>query len=150
MKNLWAPYNVQKALTGSDQPELRKWRFNGVTNYKFTRGFARGLNIGGAVRWEDKPTLGYGIHQTQIAAGQTLWISDVNQPLYGKTEKHFDLWAGYEHKLTDSIDWRVQLNLRNVGEGTSLVPIAKQPNGDVAQSRIQQGQTFELSTRFTF
>jgi hypothetical protein len=150
MKVLWAPYNVQLALTGSDQPELREWRFNGVTNYKFTRGFARGINIGGAFRWEDKPTLGYAIHQTEISPGQKLWISDVNQPLYGKAEEHFDLWVGYERKLTESVDWRMQVNLRNVGEKTSLVPITKQPNGDVAQSRIQAGQTFDFSMKFMF
>jgi outer membrane receptor protein involved in Fe transport len=150
MKVLWAPYNVQRALTGSDQPEIRKWRFNAITNYKFERGFARGLNVGGAFRWEDKPTLGYRIHQATIAAGQTLWISDVNQPLYGKADKHFDFWAGYEHKLTDSIDWRVQLNLRNVGEKTSLVPITMQPDGTVAQSRITTGQTVDLSCKFSF
>jgi hypothetical protein len=150
MKTLWAPYNVQKALTGSAQPELRKWRFNGITNYKFDRGFVKGINVGGAFRWEDKPTLGYGIHQAQIAAGQTLWISDVNHPLYGKADQHFDLWAGYEHKLTNSIDWRLQLNLRNVGENTKLVPITMQPDGSVAQSRIQSGQTFDLSMKFTF
>jgi outer membrane receptor protein involved in Fe transport len=150
MKNLWAPFNVQRALTGSDQPELRKWRFNGITNYKFNRGLVRGLNIGGAVRWEDKPTLGYAIHQTQIPGGQTLWISDVNRPLYGKSEQHFDLWVGYERKLTQAIDWRLQFNLRNVGEKTGLVPITLQPNGDVAQARIREGQTFEVSMKFSF
>jgi len=149
-QNLWGPYNVQKSLTGSDQPELRKWRFNGITNYKFDRGFAKGLNVGGAFRWEDRPTLGYGIHLAEISPGQKLWLSDVNQPLYGKADKHFDFWIGYDRKLTSSIDWHVQLNVRNVGEKISLVPISKQPNGDVAQSRIQEGQTFELSTKFTF
>jgi hypothetical protein len=150
MSSLWAPYNIQLALTGSDQPEVRKWRANIVNNYKFDRGFAKGLNIGGAFRWEDKPTLGYGIHQAEIAAGQVLWISDVNQPLRGKADEHFDLWVGYERKLTDKINWRTQLNVRNVGESTKLVPITMQPNGDVAQYRIQSGQAFDVSMKFMF
>jgi len=149
-QNLWGPYNVQKSLTGADQPELRKWRFNGVTNYRFDRGFAKGLNVGGAVRWEDRPTLGYGIYLAEISPGQKLWLSDVKQPLYGKSETYFDLWVGYEHKLTSSINWRLQLNVRNVGENTKLIPITKQPNGDVAQARIQEGQTFLLTTKFGF
>lgn len=150
MKNLWAPYNVQIALTGSDQPEVREWRFNGVTNYRFDHGFLRGLNIGGAFRWEDKPTLGFGIHESDIGEGQTLWISDVNQRLQGKADEHFDLWVGYERKLTDKINWRMQVNVRNVGENTKLVPIALQPNGDVAQSRIQSGQSMDLTMKFSF
>ncbi len=150
MKNLWAPFNTQIALTGSDQPEVREWRFNGVTNYKFDQGRLRGVNIGGAFRWEDKPTLGFGIHNADIGEGQTLWIADVNQRLMGKADEHFDFWVGYERKLTDKIDWRLQLNVRNVGENTKLVPITLQPNGDVAQSRIQSGQSFELSTKFSF
>lgn len=150
MKSLWAPYNVQLALTGADQPEVREWRLNAITNYRFDQGFARGFNIGGAFRWEDQPTIGYGIHQDEIAEGQTLWISDVDQPLYGKAEEHVDVWIGYERKLNDSIDWRVQLNVRNVGEKTGLVPITKQPNGDVAQYRIQSGQSFDVTMKFMF
>ncbi|MBE2214300.1 MAG: TonB-dependent receptor [Opitutaceae bacterium] len=150
MKSLWAPYNVQLALTGADQPEVREWRFNAITNYRFDQGFLRGFNVGGALRWEDKPTLGYGIHQAEIAEGQTLWISDVDQPLYGDSEEHVDLWIGYESKLTDSIDWRLQLNARNVGEKTGLVPITMQPNGDVAQHRIQAGQSWDLTVKFMF
>ncbi|MBI2513294.1 MAG: TonB-dependent receptor plug domain-containing protein [Opitutae bacterium] len=150
MQNLWAPYNIQKALTGADQPEIRKWRFNAVTNYTFDHGFAKGLNVGGSFRWEDKPTLGYGIHLADLGEGQKLWIADVNQPLYGKADQHFDFWAGYGHKLTKAVDWRIQVNVRNVGENRKLVPITLQANGDVAQSRIQEGQTFEVSTKFTF
>jgi hypothetical protein len=147
---LWGPYNIQKALTGSDQPELRKWRFNAITNYRFDRNFLNGLNIGGAFRWEDRPTLGYGIHLAEISPGQKLWLSDVNHPLKGDADQHFDLWIGYERKLNATVNWRVQLNLRNVGETTKLVPITLQPNGDVAQSRIQEGQTAEASVKFTF
>lgn len=149
-KNLWAPYNIQIALTGSDQPEVREWRFNGVTNYRFEQGLLRGFNVGGAFRWEDKPTLGFGIHNADIGQGETLWISDVDQRLKGEADKHFDFWLGYERKLTDAVNWRLQLNIRNVGENTKLVPIALQPNGDVAQSRIQSGQSFDVTMKFMF
>lgn len=150
MQMLWAPYNIQKALTGADQPENRKWRFNGITNYTFDHGFLKGANVGGSYRWEEKPTLGYGKHLADLGEGQKIWIADVNQPLYGKADQHFDFWAGYGHKLTKDIDWRLQLNVRNVGEKIKLVPVTLQADGSVAQSRIQEGQTFEVSTKFTF
>jgi hypothetical protein len=148
--NLWAPYNVQKALTGSDQPELRKWHFNAISNYTFDRGALKGFNAGGAFRWEDRPTLGFGIHNAQITPDSKLWIADVNQPLKGPADKHFDLWVGYEHKLSSKVHWRLQLNLRNVGEKVRLVPITLLPDGSVAQSRIQEGTTYELSSKFSF
>ncbi len=149
-KNLWAPYNIQVALTGSDQPEVREWRFNGITNYRFDEGRLKGFNIGGAFRWEDRPTLGFGIYNKDIGQGETLWISDVNQRLQGKADQHFDLWLGYERQLTDAVRGRLQVNIRNVGENTKLVPITLQPNGDVAQSRIQSGQTADVSVKFMF
>lgn len=147
---LWAPYNVQRALVGSEQPELRKYQFRGVSNYRFDHGLLRGVNIGGAARWEAKPHLGFGIHETEISPGQKIWISDVKKPLWGKAETHFDLWLGYEHKLSSSVNWRMQVNFRNVGEKTKLVPVTKQPNGDVAQARIQEGQTVDVSMKFMF
>jgi len=147
---LWAPYNVQKSLIGSEQPELRKYQFRGVSNYRFDHGRLRGLNVGGSVRWEAKPHLGFGIHETEISQGQKIWISDVNQPLWGKSEAHFDLWFGYERKISSALNWRMQVNFRNVAENTKLVPVTKQPNGDVAQARIQEGQTVDVSMKFMF
>ncbi|OQB96091.1 MAG: putative TonB-dependent receptor BfrD precursor [Verrucomicrobia bacterium ADurb.Bin122] len=149
MQNLWAPYLQQVALTGSDQPEWRKLRFNVITNYKFDHSFLKGVNIGGAFRWLDKSIAGYGIHEATVY-GETAWISDVNQPIYAPSESHFDLWVGYQRPLTPKIDWRVQLNLRNVGENVGLTPISYQPDGSIAQQRIQEGMTYDLSMKFMF
>ena len=149
VQNLWAPYLTQVALNGSDQPEVKKWRFNIISNYRFDRGFAKGFNIGAAYRWEDKAILGYGTHLATVY-GESAWITDVNQPLYGPRESHVDLWVGYEHKLTAAINWSVQLNLRNVTEHAGLVPISLEPDGTVAQSRIKSGQTYDLSCKLSF
>jgi outer membrane receptor protein involved in Fe transport len=149
MQNLWAPYLTQVALTGADQPEMRKYKFNIISNYSFEHGFAKGFNVGGAFRWEDKAILGYGIHEAEVY-GQKAWISDVNQPIYGPSLSHFDMWLGYQHKLTSKIDWRIQLNLQNVGEKVHLETIAVEPNGDIAQSRIANGMTYNLTTSFSF
>ncbi|MBK9989266.1 MAG: TonB-dependent receptor [Verrucomicrobia bacterium] len=149
MQNLWAPYLTQVALTGSDQPEVKKWKFNIVTNYKFDRGIAKGFKIGAAYRWEDKAILGYGTHLATVY-GESAWIADVNQPLYGPTEEHVDIWFGYEHKLTTTITWAIQLNIRNIKEHAGLVPVSLEPDGTVAQSRIKQGQTYDLSMKFMF
>jgi outer membrane receptor protein involved in Fe transport len=149
LQNIWAPYLTQVALVGGEQPELRKYRFNLISNYRFDRGVAKGLNVGAAYRWEDKAILGYGIHETTIY-GEKAWISDVSKPIYGPTESHVDAWIGYDHKLNSKIDWRVQFNVRSVGESVHLVTAAVEPDGSVAQQRIVNGATYELSTKFSF
>jgi hypothetical protein len=144
--DVWSKYLIQTALIGSEQPEQRKYRFNGISNYRFDRGALKGLNIGGAFRWEDKAILGYGIHEDETVG----WIPNVDAPIYGPTEEHFDAWIGYGRKLNSKIDWRIQLNVRNVGERDHLVTIAVQPDGTSAQSRIASGATYDLSMRFDF
>lgn len=149
LSDIWAPYLTQVALIGGDQPEMRKYRFNLISNYRFIGGWAKGLEIGGAFRWEDKAILGYGIHETEIY-GEKAWIADVNQPIYGPKDSHLDAWIGYQRKLTDKIDWRVQLNVRSVGEKTHLVTAAVEPDGSVAQQRIVSGATYDFSMKFSF
>jgi len=146
---LYGPYLTQRALTGTQQPEWSKLKFNIISNYTFDRGFAKGLNVGGAYRWEDRRILGYGVSQQQIFGG-TYWIADVHQPLWSPTESHFDLWVGYEHKLTAKLNWKIQLNLTNVGEKVHLVPISVEPDGSTAQARIANGQEWALTNTITF
>lgn len=146
---LYGPYLTQRALTGTQQPEWAKLKFNVISNYTFNRGFAKGFNIGGAYRWEDHRIIGYGISQQQIF-GTPTWLSDVNKPLWSPTESHFDAWIGYTHKIGAKLDWRIQLNVSNVGERVHLVPIAIEPDGSVAQSRIANGQQFNLTSSISF
>lgn len=149
LNNVWGPYITQIALTGTDQPELREWNFRLVTNYSFLDGALKGMNAGGAYRWASRASGGYGIHEADVF-GTPAWLADVSQPYFGPEESHLDLWVGYQRALTDSVDWKVQLNAKNVGESTNLVPVVFEPNGDVAQQRISQGATYNLSVKFIF
>jgi hypothetical protein len=149
IQGLWGPYLTQVALTGTEQPEWSKLKFNLITNYAFDHGPAKGFNVGGAYRWEDRRIIGYGILEASIA-GTSAYLADVNKPLWSPTESHFDLWVGYQRKLTSKIDWRIQLNLQNVGEHVHLVTIVKEPDGSVAQSRIANGQQFTLTSSLSY
>jgi hypothetical protein len=149
LENVWAPYLTQVALIGGDQPEMKKYRFNLISNYRFDRGWAKGINVGGAWRWEDRAILGYGIHEATIY-GEKAWIADVSKPIYGPTDSHFDAWIGYERKLNAKLTWNVQLNVRSVGENVHLVTASVEPDGSVAQSRIQNGATYDLRVGVRF
>jgi len=141
--HILSPYAVLKSQLGLAAPEVPLWRYNLVTNYNFSRGRLKGASAGLAYRWEDKRILGY-----QYSA--TIGALDVNKPWYGPTEKHFDFWAGYGRMLDSRVHWRIQLNLRNVGESNKLVPVNINPDGNVALSRIQDGMSWQLTNTFSF
>jgi outer membrane receptor protein involved in Fe transport len=141
--NIVNPYNVLRAQEGSSAPELAPWRFNVISTYGFEEGRLKGGYIGGAYRWEDKRILGYQYDPAND-------ILDISKPWYGPTDKHFDLWFGYSRKITDRISWRSQVNLRNVGESTGLVPVSLQPDGTKGLSRISEGMTWQWTNTFEF
>jgi outer membrane receptor protein involved in Fe transport len=148
--NIWSAYLTQTAQLGTAQPELRNWNAKAVTNYSFTTGYLKGFSVGGGVRWASKPILGYGVHQVLDDLGNTIWLNDPSKPLYGKIDEHCDFWVGYSRKINSKINWKIQLNIQNVFEKARLAPVTVEPNGDWAQMRILQGQTFNLTNTFSF
>jgi hypothetical protein len=141
------------AQEGTRSDELRKWNYRLVTNYTFDEGQfggkLKGFGVGGAMRWSDKPLIGYGGTLISIGGGQ-IAASDVNQPIFGKQETSFDLWFSYKRKLTKRIDWKAQLNIRNVGIGNELLPVQANPDGTVQVWRIRDPQRITLTNTFTF
>jgi hypothetical protein len=76
---------------------------------------------------------------------------DLSKPFYGPSEDAIDLWVGYSRKLTAKIDWKIQLNVRNVGDGDGIIPITVQPDGVTpAAYRIKPSQEWSLTNTFSF
>jgi hypothetical protein len=73
-----------KLQEGAAVDEVRKWRFNLISNYSFRTGFLKGAGVGAAYRWQDKVVIGY-----PVLAGGTY---DLSKPYYGPTEDAFDMW----------------------------------------------------------
>jgi hypothetical protein len=141
--NIISAVKFQQESVGFQVPELRPWRVNLITNYSFNEGRAKGVNVGGAWRWEDEQILGYRLKSDLSGL-------DVEQPIFGETENHFDLWVGYDRKISEKIKWRIQLNLRNVGESKGLTPISANPDGTIAVQRITEGMSWSLTNTFSF
>lgn len=141
--NIVSAVEFQRESIGFQVPELRPWSYSLITNYNFREGKAKGFNVGGVVRWQDKQILGYGLKGDMSGL-------DVTKPLFGETEKHLDLWIGYDRKLSEKVKWRIQLNLRNVGESAGLTPISANPDGTVAAQRITEGMNWALTNTFSF
>ena len=148
--NVYAAYLFQREQDGQSAAEIRPWAFNLITNYNFNKSVLKGVNAGGAYRWQDASILGYRLTKAPTPTDPNNVKLDVNQPIYGDSEAHLDLWVGYERQVTRKIKWRIQANVRNVGEKVGLTPISVEPDGSPAAQRIQEGMTWQLTNTFSF
>jgi outer membrane receptor protein involved in Fe transport len=142
-------YTLLKLEENTAAPELRQWRYNIITNYMFDHGFLKGVGVGGGYRWQDKVIIGYPV--VPDPANPTLASFDLTKPYYGPSEAALDLWISYQHKLTRKIDWRLQLNVYNVGKKDGLIPISVEPDGHTwAAARIAPSQEWQVTNTFSF
>jgi hypothetical protein len=68
-----------------------------------------------------------------------------------------DAWIGYQRKLTHKLNWRIQLNMRNVGEHDHLIAAQDNPGNpalniapSIALARISEGMTWQLTNSIEF
>jgi hypothetical protein len=130
---------------GTPTSELRKWRFNLVTNYDFRMERLKGWSVGGAMRWQDRGVIGF--PYTTI---QGLNVPDIDSPYYAPKLSTFDGWLRYHRKLGPRVTWSMQLNVRNIGVGNELIPVAAQPDGSINRWMIREAQKWTISNTFTF
>ncbi|MBN1402856.1 MAG: TonB-dependent receptor [Opitutales bacterium] len=149
-RNVWAPWRSQyaqmKLMENAAASEVRKWRYNIITNYKFVNGMLDGVGIGAAYRWQDKVVIGYPLLESTDGVANF----DISNPYYGPSEDSLDYWISYEREINDDITWKIQLNVRNAFQGNGLVPISTQPDGSWAAARIKPTQEWFLTNTFTF
>lgn len=146
-KNFRSGYTLLKLQEGAAASELRKWRYNIITNYTFDHSFLKGVGIGASYRWQDKVAIGYPV----LEDANGLATFDLSKPYYGPSEDALDLWLSYERKLTRKINWRIQLNVYNVGKNDKLIPISVQPDGHTwAAVRIAPTEEWMLTNTFSF
>jgi hypothetical protein len=132
--------------------QLAKWRFNVTSNWEFDRGFLKGVNVGGGVRYTGPEIIGY--PPGGNPANPPPYIANTAAPFYSPSETYVDLWVGYHRKLTKTIGWNIQLNVTNVGRGDYLIPVSYQaPINGVAQPafyRIGPAQQWTVKNVFSF
>jgi hypothetical protein len=143
---------------GLNLPENASKRMNLVSTYDFRDNLLKGLSVGGAVRWESKKVIGnyYMVYDYTYTSGgvekvQKMEVPDRDKPIYADADTAVDVWCSYSRKIfNNKIDWRVQLNIRNLGQSNELIPISTQPDGSYANYRIRDGQRWTLSSSFGF
>jgi hypothetical protein len=141
-------YTLMKLQEGAAAPEIRKWRYNFVANYSFRKeGLLKGVGLGGSFRWQDKVVIGYPV----VAVSATQNSFDLSKPFHGPAEEAVDLWTNYERKLTQRINWKIQLNVRNAFAKEGLIPISVQPDGQTwASVRVKPNREWFVTNTFSF
>lgn len=142
------PYLLAAAQDGGPVQELRQWRLNIITNYEFNDGpqWLQGFGIGGAIRWQDSAAVGFPIIEPETG----LFVPDVDNPFYGSEETNIDAWITYKTRLFDRIGMQLRLHVKNLNSGNDLIPVRANPDGNVAQYRMQEPMLWTLSSTFTF
>lgn len=156
------PLNTARLSQGEKTSELREWRVNVVTNYTFdSNSFLKGVGVGGAMRWEDGVGMGYPvIDNTAWVTGMPAadkMVTDVKNPFMGPSITTFDAWLSYRRKIWKGIDWKIQLNIRNLFNKNLFIPVHANPvtlndihSYEVAAYRIGAERTFEITSTFSF
>ena len=144
--NAATPLAAALAKDGTLNQELRKWRANLITTYDFSEGMLKGFFAGGGIRWQDGVATGYPLVQSPDG----VLVPDVNRPFIGPSESNGDLWIGYTRQLTDKIDWKIQLNVRNAFGDSDPIPVVTNPHGEVAVIRNPLPREVFLTNTFRF
>ncbi|MEO7509281.1 MAG: hypothetical protein ABIZ95_18695, partial [Pyrinomonadaceae bacterium] len=156
-----APYTVELNQLGHAAPEVSPWRLNLVSTYTFDRGPVKGMFVGGAFRDEAGRIIGYRYDPSFKNANSsdpnysavtlvTQGGLNVDQPFIGSNEHHIDAWVGYTRKFNLKITWRIQLNVRSVGESDRVMAARINPDGTTALVRIVAGMGWQLTNAFEF
>jgi outer membrane receptor protein involved in Fe transport len=143
-----AGYNLYQALEGAPVPELRPWHANVIANYSFQQQALKAFNVGAAYRWQNADETGFPV----IGAGTTNdpYRFDVAHPYKGSSEGIFDAWIGYHRKITSKVNWRIQLNVRDLFATNKLQVVTVEPDGSPAALRIPEPRTWTVTNTFEF
>jgi hypothetical protein len=146
MRFVYGGYKETLQVNGQARDEVVKWRFNGVANYTFDRGWLRGWSVGGAYRWEGKLGLGYPKKFDELGFVAT----DLDQPFFRPPVDRTDLSLRYRRKIFKRYNWSVQLNVYNALRGNELLPVRVNPDGTVGVWRIQEGRSWRVTNTVRF
>ena len=104
------------------------------------------MNVGGALRWEDKGAIGYyGLQQLPAV----ITALDPNRPIWDKARYYVDAFVSYRTKLfSDKVPATFRLNVRNIQENGRLQPIGAYPDGTPNSYRIVDPRQFILQATF--
>jgi|GEM_PF-2354389 len=156
IRDWWERWPLGKVLdmrSGEGRPsqQIREWRANLVTNYDINEGKFAGLNVGGALRWQDEAAVGHPVIAEDVNGVRTPVGFEYDNPFTTGKELDIDVWVGYKTKvLNDRFDMNVSLNVRNLTDNEGFTPIKRNELGQGVIYKIDQGPSYFLTTKFSW
>lgn len=126
------------------------WTLNLVQSFDFGRtGPLRGFSIGGSMNARGKAINGFAVDAKNVL--------DPTRPYYAPAYVNFGAWITYRRKIyRDRIDWRLQMNVRNVFDRNTIYPLINvdtrdgRNTPDVAVYTLKEPRTFQFTSTFRF
>jgi outer membrane receptor protein involved in Fe transport len=136
------------AYEGSSSDQGRGYSSNFISEYRFTSGWLKGVAANLAFRYRSGATIGY--HTTTSAAG--VLLLDKNRPITGPWTVFTDAGLIYKGKIEPlkGIRYRVQLNIRNLFNEFTLVPVKAFTTGAYGRWQELPPRTYVVSTTFDY
>jgi len=154
--NIIQVLNQMSEADGQRVESGRDWRANFVTRYAFSAGPLKGAFVGGGYQWRSPQVIGYlaamvdNEFQLPGAPAQVL-VPSRAAPIDGKAVTSTEIFFGYSRKLRNRLDWRIQLNIRNVFDNQD--PVAQRSNistGLTTVYNIPEPRSYILTSTFSF
>jgi hypothetical protein len=143
-----APFINYQASSGQPAQQLHKWKESLVTNYTFTDGPAKGINIGGALRFLDATVIGN--PAIYNSAGSVIGL-DLDHPYTSPAQVNVDAWIGWttKIKINNSVV-SFQLRGENLQTSGGYMPVNANSDGTHQLFTIVQPRTFYFTTKIDF
>jgi len=143
------PIQVDQALLGKSNPDVKKYTWRALSTYRFTQGMLKNFSVGGTLRWDDKSVIGYmGAAPDSDGVVRSL---DINKPAWDPARYAGDLLFAYNTKVYGGkVGLRIQFNVLNAFQMAQIRPTAINPDGTPYNYRIIDPEQFVLTSTFTF
>jgi len=148
--------NQMKQADGQKVENGRNWRVNFVSRYAFSEGTLRGTFVGAGYRFRSPQNLGYLASLVPnefplTGAPAQVLVPARNAPLKGDIVSETELFLGYSRRLGQRVNWRVQLNIRNLLDDQD--PMDQRANitaGFTTVYTVPEPRSFILTNTFSF
>ncbi len=131
------------------------WTLNLIQTYEFARETRiagvplNGFSVGGSMNARGKAINGFAVDSRNVL--------DPTSPYYAPANLNFGGWITYKRKLFNNrIDWRLQLNVRNLLDENTVFPLIKVDSRDgkhtpsTAVYNLKEPRTYLFTSAFKF
>ena len=140
--------NFQKIRGSPSSHFASDWTLNVIQSYNLT-GRLRGFSVGGSMNARGKAIGGFAVDAANLL--------DVTRPYYTPAYANFGAWVTYRRKIfKDRIDWRLQINVRNLLDENTVYPlfIVDSRDGKHTPSKavytLKEPRTWQFTSGFRF